>query len=443
MHGSFVEGARARLDHSSVRDDASAIADRLAVALARGEDATAHPTAHGGIVYYLSARRALELDRAGTLVTALDWDGRGALGGAFVRSALGDRIAIEPGAGPDPPGGASGRLWRVLDGPEGRTREPLTAFEWVDWGRITHIPTLAEPGRLPSGTGTAVLNLLAQLARDQGVERLRYRGPYATESLFLALLESFRFVGGDADPLGRFREGALDWTPAPHERHSPRADVCVQLRAGVEKVVWQGRTYYRTTWQSVTRHAPRRVRDVDGGVRCSLWALGVPIEDHAVLDPDGNVLAAEPPSPDPRPPAPLDPAVRAGLVALIRAMSAAALADSIDVAAAGIAFEWGGLTADLAAITGARARISWRLVDVGAARIRATATPADRLGRALELLTEMARLLGDPMRALAQSALAAAAPEAQEAALATSPAPVGDAKAIAAAAATLVEQFTR
>jgi hypothetical protein len=155
------------------------------------------------------------------------------------------------------------------------------------------------------------------------------------------------------------------------------------------------------------------------------------------------VLAAEPPSPDPRPPAPLDPAVRAGLVALIRAMSAAALADSIDVAAAGIAFEWGGLTADLAAITGARARISWRLVDVGAARIRATATPADRLGRALELLTEMARLLGDPMRALAQSALAAAAPEAQEAALATSPAPVGDAKAIAAAAATLVEQFTR
>jgi hypothetical protein len=217
----------------------------------------------------------------------------------------------------------------------------------------------------------------------------------------------------------------------------------VQLRTAVEKVVWRGRAYYRDEWQSVRRHAPCRVRDAEGGVRCSLWALGVPIEDHLVLDAEGDVVMEAAPPPDPRPPAALGGAVVAGLAAVVRATSAPALTDAIDAAMAGLAFEWAGLSGDLAELAGARARISWRLADVGAARLRAATTPADRLGRALELVTEMARLLADQIRARAQAALAGAPPEAQEAALDASPAPARDARAIAEAAAALAERFAQ
>ncbi len=54
---------------------------------------------------------------------------------------------------------------------------------------------------MPPGGGTAVLNLLAGLAADQGGGPVAYHGPYPSEQLFLALLESFRYEGGGSDPL--------------------------------------------------------------------------------------------------------------------------------------------------------------------------------------------------------------------------------------------------
>ena len=286
-----------------------------------------------------------------------------------------------------------------------------------------------------------MLNLIAALAADQRASRLRYCGPYATEQLFTALLESFHFAPDAADPLRRFFEGTLDWTPAPHERHFPSDGLCVQLRAGVEKVVLHGRAYCRAEWRSVTRHAPRRVHDAGGVVRCSLWALGAAVEDHLILDRRGTVRARPAPAPDPRPPEPMGPPVRAGLEALVRAASAPTLDSHVRDAAAALAIEWGGVTGDLIEIAGPRVRLSWRLADAGAARIRSAASPAERLGRALELLTEMALLLGDAVRVRAQSALAAAPFDVQQAALRRK-APAPDVAAvIASAAAALVEDM--
>ena len=83
-----------------------------------------------------------------------------------------------------------------------------------------------------------------------------------------------------SDPLTAFMAGDLAWAPAPHERLFGADGLFVQRRGLVEKVVFGGAAYYRPDWQSVARHAPKRVRDVPDGVLCSLWALGRPLEDH-------------------------------------------------------------------------------------------------------------------------------------------------------------------
>ena len=386
--------------------------------------------------------RVLELDRYQAPVATLCWDTTNALTAAAVRTAPGAWIGIEPRGARHGGWGLSDRLWLLPDGPGGERRQPLTVFEALDWAAIDHIPPLAEPARLPPGAGTAVLNLVAALAADQGIARLRYRGPYPTETLFTALLEAFRYLEGDAEPLDRFRAGELDWAPAPHERHFEPGGAAVQLRDGVEKVVWRGHAYYRTRWQSVARYAPWRVHETEGTVRCSLWALGAEIEDHLVLDPAGHVLAVLEPAPDPRHSVPMSPEVRAGVEALVRAQSAPALAGAVAGVMAGLAIEWAGLAGGLVEVTGARARLAWKLADAAGARIRAARSPAERLGLALELLVEMARLLGDPVRARAQAWLAELPPAAQPTALAEG-APAADARTIAAATAALETQFCR
>jgi hypothetical protein len=307
----------------------------------------------------------------------------------------------------------------------------VTVFAAVDYGHVASIPPLAEPGRLPAGAGTTVLNLLAALAADQGADALPYAGPYPTESLFLALLESFRYVtvaehgaplapspaGAGRDPLRLFLEGALAWTPRPHTRLFTGDGACVQLRDGVEKVAWRGRTYYRPRWQDVERRAPHRVRDVDDRVLCSLWALGRPIEDHLALGQSGELREVVAPPPPALPPVSIAPAITAGVVAIVAARSAPALAPPIREAGRALRLEWGPVAHDLLAIDGARARVSIRIAPAAAHLIGAAATPAAQAGAALTVLSELAVLLGDVLRTRAQSALLALDPEAQRRAL--------------------------
>jgi hypothetical protein len=108
--------------------------------------------------------------------------------------------------------------------------------------------------------------------KDAGVARVRYRGPYPTEQLFTSLLESFRYEPSVEDPLDRFIDGAaLDWLPAPHERHHPAPGLCVQLRHEIDKVTLHGVTFSRVDWQGVTRREPRVVRREGERFVCSLW----------------------------------------------------------------------------------------------------------------------------------------------------------------------------
>ena len=94
-----------------------------------------------------------------------------------------------------------------------------------------------------------MLNLLAALMKDQGVARVRYRGPYPTEQLFTTLLECFRYDPALDEPLERFlaEEARL---AAGALREPPVAPgVTVQLRQDIDKVVADGVTFYRQEWQ--------------------------------------------------------------------------------------------------------------------------------------------------------------------------------------------------
>jgi len=369
-------------------------------------------------------RRVNERDRFGTALAQLQWASDGRLAGADVRLPDGAWVRIEPRAAEDPRWGVSDRL-RVGD-------VALTHFAAVDWAAVDAIPVLAEPARLPPGAGTAVLNLVAALAADQRRTSLAYQGPYPTEQLFLALLECFRWHAAPEidDPLGAFMAGGLAWAPAPHARAFPRPDVYVQSRARLEKVVWRGRAYYRADWQGVARHAAHRVREQDGRVICSLWALDTPLADHLVLAPDGAVLEVREPADAAGPARRAAEAVTAGLVAVVVATSAAPLAPSLREIAAPLAFEWAPVAGELAALEGDRVRLSARLLPALADRVRTAPNRAEQLRLGLAALTELAHALGDGLRHRAQARLAAAPPAVQTAALA---APTGPAAAAAAA----------
>jgi hypothetical protein len=298
----------------------------------------------------------------------------------------------------------------------------LTVCEALDWARIDRIPTLAEPKKLPPGGGVAVLNLIAALALDQRAPPLGYHGPYPSEQLFLALLESFRYDTADVDPLAAFTSGRLRWIPAPHERVFEPAGVYVQLRGRVEKVVWRGRTYHRPDWQGIVRHATRRVWEAEGEVRCSIWALGGALEDHLRLTQAGEVRAVTEPAPASPGGRPLAPAVAAGIGAILAAQSAAPLADLLRERTARLALAWGAVDGDLVAVGPTRARVSLLLRARLAAALAGLDTPAARAAAALTALTEIALAMGDALRAAAQAELAALPEDEQRRRLTAGPA---------------------
>jgi hypothetical protein len=379
-------------------------------------------------------RRMLERDRHGTPVATLAWTAGDALGGASVRLPDGSWLDVAPRGAHDPRWGVSDLLCRGS--------ERLTHCAAIDWARVAAIPPLAEPARLPAGAGTAVLNLLAALAADQGRGPLPYRGPYPTEQLFLSLLECFRWtdgtrpddgpscppgassaggatedVQGPREPLAAFMTGALRWWPAPHVRAFAPGGVYVQSRERIEKVVWGGRVYYRPDWQGVQRHAAHRVHDAADRVHASLWSLDAVLEEHLVLAADGTVLAAALPVLDDAPPHPVPAEVAAGLAAVVVAASAPPLAEWLRRVAAGVRFEWAPMSGDLAVLEGDRAILSGRLRRALATRVAATATRAEQVRLGFAALAELAHALGDRLRARAQAALAAAPPAGQAEAL--------------------------
>jgi hypothetical protein len=365
-------------------------------------------------------RRIEEIDRHGEVVATLAWTAEGALASAAVRLPDGVWLSIQPRAAHDPRWGVSDQL-RV-------SAVALTHCAAVDWAAVDAIPPLAEPARLPPGGGTAVLNLLAALAADQRRGPLTYRGPYPTEQLFLALLESFRWTPAGAaagpedvdvlaDPLAAFGAGALAWWPAPHGRAFERDGVYVQSRERIEKLAWRGRSYYRNDWQGVERAASHRVHEAGGRVAGVLWALGAPLEEHLVLAADGTLLAAALPEPSEAPVRAVASEVAAGLAAVVVARSAPPLAESLRAVVRGLELEWGPLSGDLAVLAGDRLRLSTRLGRALATRAREAMTRAEQVRVGFVALAELGHALGDALRARAQARLAAASPALQAASL--------------------------
>ncbi len=360
-------------------------------------------------------RRLLQFDRRGNLIAAFRWRADGTLGWAKCVTAGGSWVGIEPGSATHPAWGTSDQVW-LLDGSGPWTpRDRLTVFQSLDYGRLDFIPPLAEPRRLLPGAGTALLDLLAGLMKDQGATRVRYRGPYPTEQLFTALLESFRYDPTEADPLERFMDdGRLDWIPAPHERHHVAPGIWVQLRQEVDKVVVDGSAFYRTDWQGVMRREPRVVRREGDHVLCSLWALGRSVEDRLVLDRSGEVL--ETPStraPDRFPAAPLQPVWSPALAELIARESAPALGDSIRDVMHGLALEWSAVPGDLMRMDGKTIRLSRELRNAAVTWLGEAPPGAERAERAVQFVLEVARLLGPAVRILAQMRLEALGEEEQ------------------------------
>jgi hypothetical protein len=407
-------------------------------------------------------RRVLELDRNGAVLTELRWTEDGRLAHAWIKIADDSWVLIEPRATYQPSWGLCDRLWHAVH-PTAAAHVPLTTFEALAYEAVDRIPVLLEPARLPAGAGAAVLNLVAALAADEGRTSLGYRGPYPTEQLFLALLESFRYHTGEPrparstpptadaalaapattedDPLAAFMAGRLEWAPAPHERACPVPGVTVHLRGRVEKVVWRERLYYRPDWQGVHRHAPRRVRDVGGAVVCSLWALGESIEDHLRLDPNGTTVEVLVSPRVSLPPRRLPRAILDGVASAVAALSAAPLAPFVREIAAACDLAWSSLDGHLVTAERTHLRISHVFRQTLARHLQGATTRAHRLALGLTALTELAHLLGDPLRARAQSHIASLPPEAQSHALTQADPPEAratDAKRIAEAVEALL-----
>jgi hypothetical protein len=357
-------------------------------------------------------RRIGERDRWGGRVARLAWATDGALDEAAVRLPDSGWLVVQPRATHDPRWGISDVLRREGDA------TPLTRFAAVDWAAIDAIPPLAEPARLPAGAGTAVLNLVAALAADQDRAGLPYRGPYPTEQLFTALLESFRWEGdvGDEGPLAAFMAGGLTWSPAPFGRAFTPEGACVQSRRRIEKVVWRGRTYVRADWQGVERHAAHRVHDAGGRVHCALWVLGAPLESHLVLAPDGAVVAIH----DPERAGTVEPVaaeIAAGLVAVVVASSAPPLAGALRAVAAELTFSWAPLAGELVEIGQAHARLAPAMLTALRARVAAAGARVEQVRLGFAALGELAAAAGDALRARAQLRLAADTAPAQAQAL--------------------------
>lgn len=169
---------------------------------------------------------------------------------------------------------------------------PVTAMSELDWDRPAAIPTVADPGKLPPGSGSELLNTIARLAEQAGVRALRYAGPYPTPGLYRALLRSFRasadeatFTAGVLDRAVRLArdEVPVDFAPAPHERLEIERGF-VERRATVERAVIDHTSYEPAG-------SPARLVPTDGGFAAELWFGDAAWARIAVLDPQGALVS--------------------------------------------------------------------------------------------------------------------------------------------------------
>lgn len=397
-------------------------------------------SAHGGFGFFLppvqpaaTVRRLASFDRRGRLLSLFSYAAAGRLQAFKARIPDGRFLGVARGAASHLGWGASDVIG-LLAGEGGfdldRTLSLCRAVRYED---MDSLPPLDTPARLPSGGGTTLLNVLAGLAHDQAKPALRYCGPYPSDQLFFTLRESFRCAGEVGVNRERFtrgaedaalsmtmREAAVDWHPAPHERFYPAAHTCVQLRDGVEKVYDHGHTYYRADLIAEA-HRLRALRTGAGRTRyvASLTILGHALEDHLVLDEEGEILE--------RPPVPPPPVLRgdrslsvdwkAALMRLIAADSTALLHTALWPALDELALCWGPVDKELWALDGNTLILHAGMITVYRAALEQADSAGERLLLASRFLSELARLVGPLVRTRAQTRLAGLSPTDQNVAL--------------------------
>jgi len=228
-----------------------------------------------------------------------------------------------------------GRAHRIAVAEADGALRPVAVCGAVDWAHPTHIPPVDQPGALPSGAGTAILNLIALAAARASVARLRYAGPYPTAALWASLRSCFTPLGGatEADftagaieraARGDRTEIAVDFAPAPFERIAVSPRVFVQCRDGLERAVIDDDAYDRGG-------ALRRLCARDGGWSAEVWFGDAPWAEVARFAADGELTAGPHPLPA------LDSgvvgrelpiALRAALAELVAELVAAPLGDA-------------------------------------------------------------------------------------------------------------------
>jgi hypothetical protein len=258
-----------------------------------------------GTSYEISNDRLIRvIDRNGSVHAELDWEPNSQLRCLSVPGAVVNGVVVS----------------HPLLGPAHAVGD--TAMTAIDWARPTEIPAIAEPARLASGAGGAILNTIALLAQRAGVAGLRYAGPYPTPALWRSLARSFRTTAGEPeftrDALDRALRVARDpiaieFAPAPHERLAI-AGGFVELRAAIERVVIDGIAY---------EPDGSSARLVDGA-RCEIWLGDAPYARVATLGSDGALLDGPHPIP-----ACASPVIGREFPVALRAAIAALVADAV------------------------------------------------------------------------------------------------------------------
>ncbi len=358
----------------------------------------AHRLPHGTAVEVRDGRPRLASDPDGNRLWQMRWAGDEL---AELRVWRPDRsvVVIRPRLDAHPLFGAADVLLpdsAAIPGPR------IAATRWHD---PTSIPPIDRPAAIPSGAGTAIMNVLSTCASLRGTPTLRYRGPYPTDALFETLLGSFR-VQDEAQArerftadvenralVGRMVEVPVDFETAPHEWSMAQDRYCLQWRGTLERVYVDGLAFGVSG-----RPSGRVLRRTASGWAATMMLAGEPWHDAARFDDQGS--AAGPPTECPRLACELD---GQGLPGPLAPLLAGVLADrapqllrpAIGEVLSEFALVWGPTGYDLA---------RW---DPGLERIELHSVLGTRL-LALEPVAMLDQLLGalEPLvRRLAQSRL--------------------------------------
>lgn len=397
-------------------------------------------SSHGSLTFFLPSpaenalpRRVAMVDRRGQLLFLCWWTPEGTLARFKVRGLDGRFLGVVRDAASHLGWGRSDSIARLVGEHGFVIDHTLTIFASVAYEDLDFLPPLDAPTSLPIGGGSTILNVLAMLGQDQQKTLMRYRGPYPTERLFATLCESFRYSGEPGPTRERFTHSAeeraiqlsmaettIDWRPSPHERFFPAPDTCVQLRDGVEKVYDRGRIYYRPDL-TVNAYALRAERLAEGQTRyiAGLTILGQSVEEHLVLDTNGEIIERRDVAPSPylRGPTRLSDEWKAVLVRLIATESTPLLRSALWPVMDELTLVWGDVQGHLWAQTGTEISLHAGMAVAFRAAVTKIRSAGEGLLLAARFTSELARLLGPLIRGLAQERMGALSPEAQQVSL--------------------------